>query len=119
VDAVVNAPKGHPSKAKLDRLTGTFAACSASDGINHAVLCISRRTKSANVSLRSRFGNGAAERVADEGTQTLIAGEEEQFVFLDRPAHDAAELFQFRWQLVAHSREVWVGYAGSIGQPGG
>ena len=29
VDAVVNAPEGHPIKAKLTGLTGTLAACSA------------------------------------------------------------------------------------------
>ena len=30
------------------------------------------------------------------GTEALIVGEEEEFVFLDRPAHRAAELLQLR-----------------------
>src|SRR5262249_2833275 len=48
---------------------------------------------------RAGCGNGSAKGVADEGTQTLIAGKEEEFVFLDWPTKHAAELFQLRWQL--------------------
>src|SRR5207245_10556467 len=51
-------------------------------------------------------GYQSPERVTDEGTQALVAAEEEQSVFHDRPAHDAAELFQFRRLLRADRIEV-------------
>src|SRR5437867_6914727 len=51
-------------------------------------------------------GYQSPERVTDEGTQALVAAEEEQSVFHDRPAHDAAELFQFRRLLQAGRIEV-------------
>src|SRR6266705_4397949 len=73
--------------------------------IHHALCRIPRRTESPHVCLRDGFGNAASAKfLADEGTQALIAGEEEEFVFLDRPAHHAAELLQLYWGLRAEGR---------------
>src|SRR5438128_1856149 len=57
-------------------------------------------------------GYKSPKRVAHKGTQPLIAAEEEQSVFHDRPAHDAAELFQLRRLLRAGRIEVVAGGPG-------
>ena len=61
------------------------------DSIHHAVLRI-------RFWLPGNFGNVIGKGIADDGTKAFIAGEEEQFVFLDRPAHHAAELLQLHWR---------------------
>jgi len=74
---------GH-AKAMLTGLTVTPAVCSAR--IASTMLCCA-------LPVELVFGNAASDnRVADKGTQAFIASEEEEFVFLDRPAHHAAKL---------------------------
>jgi hypothetical protein len=60
-------------------------------GIYHAVRRISSQA--------SERRNIASQRVADEGTQSLITAEIEEFVLLDRPARHAAVLLQHGGQL--------------------
>ena len=77
------------------------------DGIHHTALWIRGWE-------RGGGRNRSAKSVANSGTQAFIAGEEEELVFLDRPAHHAAELLQLGWQLIAYSRDSRVRDAVSI-----
>jgi len=53
---------------------------------------------------RSRFRNVSANRVADEGTQALIAGEEEEFVFLIGPPATPPNCSNRGWRLITLQR---------------
>src|SRR5262249_30492740 len=93
--------QGASRQFQADGTWGQPGGLHRSDGIHHAVPRI-------RDSLSTGFRNGKDERVADVGTQALIAAEEEELVFHDRPAHYAAELLQLGWQLVAYSRDIRV-----------